>query len=146
MTGSIVSINVSPERGTKKKPVPEAEFLVEEGIATDGHRGEGHRQISLLAEESADKIRQQGLAVGPGDFAENLTTRGIRLLDYPIGSRLAVGETVLLEVTQIGKECHHGCEIARATGNCVMPTEGIFCRVLRGGTIRVGDPIGGTKA
>lgn len=142
MSGIIASINVSPERGTKKKPVDEAELLPGEGFAIDGHRGFGHRQVSLLAEESADKIRAEGLAVGPGDFAENLTTRGIDLLAFPVGSRLRIGESILLEVTQIGKECHHGCEIAQTTGRCVMPTEGIFCKVLEGGTVRVDDPIG----
>ncbi|MFH1469330.1 MAG: cyclic pyranopterin monophosphate synthase MoaC [Pseudomonadota bacterium] len=138
--GELVSINISTEKGTKKVPVHEARLLVESGIEGDAHAGPWHRQISLLAEESIAPMRGRGVDLPPGVFAENLTVRGLRLTTLPIGARLRVGEA-LLEVTQIGKECHHGCEIRRLVGDCVMPREGIFTRVLEGGLLRAGDPI-----
>ena len=110
------------------------------GIVGDGHAGDWHRQVSLLAQESIDKMRAMGLDVTAGDFAENITTSGIVLVSLPIGSRLQVGET-LLEVTQIGKECHTRCAIFYQAGDCVMPKEGIFVKVLTGGTIQPGDEI-----
>lgn len=139
--GSVVSLNISEKTGEIKNPVAEAVFLDARGISGDAHCGLSEiRQVSLLAEESAEKIRRMGLSVGAGAFAENITTRGIVLKNLPVGTRLRIGET-LQEVSQIGKECHHGCAIKETTGTCVMPTEGIFTRVLKGGRIRTGDPI-----
>jgi len=111
------------------------------GFKDDAHAGDWHRQVSLLAIESIEKIRAKGLDVGPGDFAENITTRGIDLVNLPIGTRLKVGEEVLMEVTQIGKECHTRCAIYYQAGDCVMPREGIFTKVLKGGRVRKSDPI-----
>jgi MOSC domain-containing protein YiiM len=114
---------------------------VEHGLADDAHAGAWHRQVSLLAVESIDKMRLMGLDVGPGDFGENLTTRGLDLVSLPVGTRLEVGEETLLEITQIGKECHDRCAIYYQAGDCVMPKEGVFARVLNGGMIEVGDEI-----
>ena len=111
------------------------------GLKDDAHAGDWHRQVSLLAMESIDKIRAKGLDVEPGDFAENITTLGIDLVHLPIGTRLNVGDEVLMEVTQIGKECHTKCAIYHQVGDCVMPREGIFAKVLKGGTVKKGDPI-----
>ena len=134
MSGRIVAVNISPDKGEQKKPVASAELREGHGIVGDAHAGDWHRQVSLLAEESIEKMRRLGLDVDPGAFAENLTTRGIDLISLPIGSRLAAGE-VLLEVTQIGKECHDRCAIYHQAGDCVMPKEGIFARVLQGGRL-----------
>jgi MOSC domain-containing protein YiiM len=120
--------------------VAEVELVVEHGIAGDAHAGEWHRQVSLLARESIAKMQKLGLDVTTGDFAENITTEGIDLPSLPVGTRLEVGEA-LLEVTQIGKECHTRCAIYYQAGDCVMPKEGIFARVLKGGIIRPGSPI-----
>ena len=100
-----------------------------------------HRQVSLLAMESIDKMREMGFDLGPGDFAENLTTEGLEVASLPVGTQISIGEDILLEVTQIGKECHSGCAILRQTGKCIMPKEGVFARVLRGGSVCVGDQI-----
>lgn len=115
-------------------------MLENHGIVGDAHAGDWHRQVSLLAKESIDKMRAMGLDVTNGDFAENITTSGINLTSLPVGSRLQVGET-LLEVTQIGKECHARCAIYYQAGDCVMPKEGIFARVLRSGAIKPGDTV-----
>lgn len=115
-------------------------MLENHGIVGDAHAGDWHRQVSLLAKESIDKMRAMGLDVTNGDFAENITTSGINLTSLPVGSRLQVGET-LLEVTQIGKECHARCAIYYQAGDCVMPKEGIFARVLRSGAIKPGDAV-----
>ncbi|MEG6521507.1 MOSC domain-containing protein [Desulfotomaculum sp. 1211_IL3151] len=139
--GKIVAVCTSPKKGMRKKNVGEAMLLVEHGIEGDAHVGEWHRQVSLLAQESIEKMRQMGLKVGPGDFAENLTTEGIDLVSLPIGAKLKIGEAALGEVTQIGKECHTRCAIYYQAGDCVMPKEGIFIRVLQGGTVKVGDNI-----
>lgn len=139
--GKIVAVCTSPKKGMRKKNVGEALLVVEHGIEGDAHVGEWHRQVSLLALESIEKMRQMGLKVGPGDFAENLTTEGIDLVSLPIGTKLKIGETALGEVTQIGKECHTRCAIYYQAGDCVMPKEGIFIRVLQGGTVKVGDNI-----
>lgn len=133
----LVSINISEKTGEQKKPVARIECLEDSGLANDAHAGPWHRQVSLLAEESIETMRRQGLELLPGDFAENLTVRGIDLLSLPIGSRLRIGE-VLLEITQIGKECHASCAIRQKAGDCVMPREGIFTRVLAGGTLTPG--------
>ncbi|MBM4288641.1 MAG: MOSC domain-containing protein [Deltaproteobacteria bacterium] len=139
--GRIVAVSVSATKGVKKDNVPEAEFVVEYGLEGDAHAGDWHRQVSLLAEESIDKMRQQGLDLKPGDFAENVTTRGIDIPHLPVGTRLRLGQEVELEVTQIGKACHHGCAIKQQVGDCVMPREGIFARVIRGGRVRPQDDI-----
>lgn len=136
----IISINISDAKGERKKPVASAELEPEHGIAGDAHAGKWHRQVSLLASESIEKMKQKGLDVGPGDFAENLTTTGVDLPVLPIGTRLRLGHT-LVEVTQIGKKCHNRCNIYHQAGDCVMPREGIFVKVLEGGSIAAGDPI-----
>jgi MOSC domain-containing protein YiiM len=139
-SGSVVTVNVSAAKGERKKPVPEVMFQEEHGIVGDGHAGPWHRQVSLLAQESIDKMVAQGLDVGPGDFAENITTLGIEVFTLPIGTTMQLGDT-LVEVTQIGKECHTRCAIYHQAGDCVMPREGIFVRVLKGGRVAPGDPI-----
>lgn len=139
--GRIVAVCTSPKKGMRKKNVGESLLMVEHGLEGDAHVGEWHRQVSLLALESIEKMRQIGLNVGPGDFAENLTTEGIDLVSLPVGTKLAIGENGLGEVTQIGKECHTRCAIYHQAGDCVMPKEGIFVRVLRGGPVKVGDSI-----
>ncbi len=143
MKGQIIAISVSEEKGTRKRNVQEAELSEDYGIEGDAHAGEGHRQVSLLAAESIEKMKAQGLDVEPGNFAENLTTQGLDLLDLPIGTCLVLGRhgEVLVEVTQIGKVCHHRCAIYYLAGDCVMPREGIFVKVLKGGKIFPGDPI-----
>jgi len=138
----LLAVCKSKEKGTRKKPVESGLIKEEFGLADDAHADcTTHRQISLLAEESIDKMRRMGLKVGPGDFAENLTTRGIDLPALPIGTRLLVGQDVLLEVSQIGKECHARCAIFQQAGTCVMPLEGVFARVVRGGVVKPGDLI-----
>lgn len=134
------SVNVSGGKGERKKPVAGAEIRTGHGLVGDGHAGSWHRQVSLLALESIEKMRSRGLEVGPGDFAENLTTSGIELLELPLGSRLKVGPAVL-EITQHGKECHDRCAIYRQAGDCVMPREGIFAVVVKGATVKSGDAI-----
>lgn len=137
----IVSINISQHKGTFKQPVPQAELRIDYGIVGDAHAGNWHRQISLLAQESIDRMTHMGVAdLTPGKFAENITTEGIELYTLPVGTKLLLGEC-LTEVTQIGKECHQHCEIFKKVGKCVMPTEGIFVKVLQEGTIRPGDSI-----
>lgn len=142
MAGCIVSINVSDRKGVKKTPVGEASVRENFGIEGDAHASEKwHRQVSLLAVESIGKMRAMGLDVGPGDFAENLTTEGIDLVGLPVGTRMNIGGSVEAEVSQIGKLCHSRCAIFEAAGDCVMPREGIFVKVLKGGSIKVGDEI-----
>jgi MOSC domain-containing protein YiiM len=136
----VEAVCISENKGERKKPVESVELRENHGIIGDGHAGDWHRQVSLLAEESIEKMRKLGLDVNAGDFAENITTSGIDLVSLPIGSRLQVGET-LLEVTQIGKECHTRCAIFYQAGDCVMPKEGIFAKVITGGVIRPGDPV-----
>jgi MOSC domain-containing protein YiiM len=137
----IFSISTSDKKSVRKENVQEAFLRKDHGIVNDAHAGDWHRQISLLAVESIRKMTDQGLAVGPGDFAENITTEGIDLLSLPIGQKLRLGDEILVEITQKGKECHDRCAIYYQAGDCVMPREGIFARVLTGGTIRTGDPI-----
>lgn len=136
----VIAVCISEKKGERKKPVEAVELLENHGIVGDAHAGDWHRQVSLLAKESIDKMRAMGLDVTNGDFAENITTSGINLPSLPVGSRLQVGET-LLEVTQIGKECHARCAIYYQAGDCVMPKEGIFARVLRSGAIKPGDAV-----
>ncbi|OGN89492.1 MAG: molybdenum cofactor sulfurase [Chloroflexi bacterium RBG_13_46_9] len=138
----VIAVCRSEKRGMRKTPVPEGKFRKEFGMIGDAHADENwHRQVSLLAQESVDKMRKLGCDVGPGDFAENLTTEGIELVTLPIGTKLSAGKNVILEVSQIGKECHTRCAIFYQAGTCVMPTEGIFTRVIKGGTIKPGDSI-----
>jgi len=141
MNASVVAVCISLAKGEKKTPVERVELRQNHGIVGDAHAGEWHRQVSLLARESIAKMQAMGLTVDAGDFAENITTSGIDLVSLPIGTCLAVGDT-LLEVTQIGKECHTRCAIYYQAGDCVMPKEGIFARVVRGGEVSPGDSIG----
>lgn len=141
MTGQVISVNISEKKGEKKTPVKTGRLVEGEGLREDGHAGTGTRQLSLLALESIEKIRGKGLAVNPGDFAENITTRGIVLHLLPIGALILVGAQVLLRVTQIGKECHSRCNIFYQVGDCVMPKEGIFAEVIKGGEVQAGDPV-----
>jgi MOSC domain-containing protein YiiM len=136
----VLAVCISENKGERKKPVEAVELRENHGIVGDAHAGEWHRQVSLLAQESIDKMRALGLDVTAGDFAENITTSGIDLVSLPVGTRLQAGET-LLEVTQIGKECHTRCAIFYQAGDCVMPKEGIFVKVITGGVIRPGDEI-----
>jgi MOSC domain-containing protein YiiM len=140
MNGRVIAVCISTRKGEKKVPIDMAELRPRHGIVGDAHAGDWHRQVSLLAMESIDKMRMLGLDVEAGAFAENITTKGIDLTGLPVGSRLYVGDTVL-EVTQIGKECHTRCAIYQQAGDCVMPKEGIFARVLTGGSVRGGDLI-----
>jgi len=140
MSARIVAVNISLNKGEQKLPVAAVELRANHGIVGDAHAGDWHRQVSLLAEESIEKMRRLGLDVDPGAFAENLTTRGIDLVALPVGSRLALGDA-LLEITQIGKECHTRCAIYHQAGDCVMPKEGIFARVLRGGWLTAGTEV-----
>ncbi|MDD2273084.1 MAG: MOSC domain-containing protein [Desulfuromonadaceae bacterium] len=136
----VVAVNMSEKKGERKSPVTAVDLLVNHGIAGDAHAGDWHRQVSLLAEESIDKMRALGLNVNAGDFAENITTQGINLVSLPVGSLLQVGES-LLEITQIGKECHNRCAIFYQAGDCVMPKEGVFAKVVTGGTVRPIDKV-----
>jgi MOSC domain-containing protein YiiM len=137
----IVSIAVSKKKGTPKTPVEEAYLSMDYGLEGDAHAGPWHRQVSLLASESIAEARRQGLDVGFGDFAENIATIGIDWKNIPIGTRARLGATVMIEITQIGKECHNRCAIYYKAGDCIMPREGVFARVLVEGPIKCGDPI-----
>jgi len=140
--GIIRAVCTSKKTGMRKKNVGEGVFIKNYGIEGDAHGNEAtHRQVSLLALESIRKMRDMGLDVGPGDFAENLTTEGIDLLSLPLGTKIQIGAEVILEISQHGKECHTPCAIYRQAGTCVMPTEGIFGKVIHGGRVRVGDGI-----
>ena len=159
MMGRIVSINISRKKHVTKAPVDEARLIEDLGIEGDAHAAPGDRQVSLLMEESIDKMRalltekwrdepdrkrpkKLDLDLDPGAFAENLTVEGLDLLALSIGDELTAAEGVLLRVSKIGKECHHGCAIYKTLGDCIMPREGIFCEVVRGGVIHPGDSIG----
>ena len=138
---SVLAICISERRGIQKHPVPQAELQADYGIVGDAHAGNWHRQVSLLGIESVRKVQEKvDFPLKPGDFAENLLTEGICLYQLSVGTRLRLGP-VLAEVTQIGKTCHNDCAIRQAAGDCVMPREGIFVRILEGGTLRPGDPI-----
>ena len=154
MRGKIASINISVQKGEKKKPVKEA-FINELGIEGDGHSGEWHRQVSFLSYESIESFNQKGsINTGPGDFAENITTRGIDLVGLKVGDILSImdenskaggSKKVILEVTQIGKECVAPCSIYYQVGSCIMPKEGLFCKVIKTGKIKVGNSIKAEK-
>lgn len=137
----VVAINISEKKGTIKKPILSAEFKIDHGMVGDAHAGDWHRQVSLLGQESIDKMISMGAKdLTPGKFAENITTQGICLYELPIGTRLQIGDTIQ-EVTQIGKKCHSGCEIKKLTGDCIMPREGIFTKIIKEGQIKSGDEI-----
>lgn len=136
----VVSVCISEKKGTKKHPVDKIELKKDHGIVGDAHAGNWHRQVSFLGEESVDRMRSVLPDLDSGDFAENIMTEGLELYTLPIGTRLQVGE-VVFEVTQIGKECHHGCEIRQLVGDCVMPREGIFGIVIEEGFVYPGDEI-----
>ncbi|MBC8591009.1 cyclic pyranopterin monophosphate synthase MoaC [Wansuia hejianensis] len=139
--GKVLSVNISDKKGVIKKPIKEGVFIEEFGLENDAHGGNWHRQVSLLAIESFEKMKDLGIdGLVPGIFAENITTEGIELFSLPIGTRFKIGETIQ-ELTQIGKECHTGCEISKKVGKCVMPKEGIFTKIIKGGVVREGDPI-----
>jgi MOSC domain-containing protein YiiM len=140
---SVIAVCQSEKKGTKKTPVAEVTIKEDYGVVGDAHADcTTHRQVSLLAIESIDKMRNKGFDfLQPGDFAENITTKGIDLASLPIGTRLSVGKEVILEITQIGKECHAACAIRQQVGDCIMPREGIFARVIRGGRVKAVDNI-----
>ena len=142
MIGKIISINISDKKGVRKKPVKEAILKTDFGMEGDAHASsKWHRQVSLLALESIKKMQDKGLKVNPGDFAENITTEGIDLLKLPVGTKMIIGSNIEVEVSQIGKVCHTRCEIYNQAGDCVMPKEGIFVKVLKGGKVTEGDEI-----
>ena len=137
----VISVNISEKRGTQKHEVPEIRLVANYGISGDAHAGDWHRQVSLLADESIDQMRKDHVSgLVSGAFAENMITRGIDVKNLPLKTKLRIG-AALLEITQIGKECHNDCEIRRAAGRCVMPTDGVFARVLEGGLVKPGDSI-----
>ncbi len=140
MEPSVVSVCISENKGEQKKEVPSVLLKEKHGIVGDAHAGDWDRQVSLLAEESVDTMRAKGLELQSGAFAENIVTRGVTLTALAVGTRLMLGDA-LLEVTRIGKECHSRCAIYYQAGDCVMPREGIFARVLQGGTVQAGDRI-----
>ena len=138
----IIAVCSSEKKGTTKKAIAEGELKENYGLVGDAHAdSNSHRQVSLLAMESINKILGLGFDVGPGDFAENLTTEGIDLMSLPVGIHILIGDEIILELTQIGKECHSGCAIYRQIGKCIMPQEGVFTRVIHGGLVRAGDTI-----
>jgi MOSC domain-containing protein YiiM len=137
----VLAVNLSKEKGVIKHPIDKGYFEVEHGLVGDAHAGKWHRQVSLLGQESVDKMTALGVkGLGAGKFAENITTEGIELFRLPVGTKLSIGET-LMEVTQIGKQCHAGCQIKLQVGDCIMPREGIFTRVVKAGWVKAGDEI-----
>jgi MOSC domain-containing protein YiiM len=140
--GKIIAVCTSEKKGTVKKPMNEVTIEEGYGVSGDAHADcQTHRQVSLLAMESIAKMRNKGLELDCGDFAENITTEGIDLVSMPVGTRLLAGDEVVLEMSQIGKECHADCAIRQQIGDCIMPREGIFARVIHGGTLKPGDTI-----
>ena len=137
----IVSLATSRKKGTPKVPVAEVSLVREHGIEGDAHSGPWHRQVSFLAAESIEKARNEGLDVTFGSFAENIATRGVDWEKVPVGARFNLGDSAQVEITQKGKECHNKCAIYYMAGDCIMPREGIFARVLKGGKIRCGEPV-----
>jgi MOSC domain-containing protein YiiM len=139
---NVIAVCVSKEKGTRKVAVPEITLKENYGVEGDAHADSSwHRQVSLLADESIDKMRGKGMELACGDFAENITTKGITLNTLPIGTVFRIGKDVVLELTQIGKECHASCEIRTLIGDCIMPKEGIFTKVIKGGKVKAGDAI-----
>ena len=142
MKGKITAVCISDTKGVRKTPCPSGVFLENYGMENDAHAECGiKRQVSLLSVDSIEKMKGMGLSVGPGDFAENLTTQGVELLSLPVGTRICIGKDIILEVSQLGKECHGGCAIRQEIGKCIMPREGIFARVIHGGCVGAGDDI-----
>jgi molybdopterin adenylyltransferase len=139
--GKVLAVNISEEKGTRKTNIQSCSLLKDFGLKGDAHGGPWHRQVSLLANESIEKMRAMGLNVSYGDFAENITTEGLNLVHLPIGTEIRIGNSALLRVTQIGKQCHERCAIYYQAGDCVMPREGIFAEVLNEGEVKVGDKI-----
>jgi MOSC domain-containing protein YiiM len=139
--GKVLAVNISEKKGTKKTNINSCLLLKDFGLKADAHAGPWHRQVSLLANESIQKMRAKGLKVSYGDFAENITTEGIDLVHLPIRTGIRIGDSVFLRVTQIGKECHTRCAIYYQAGDCVMPKEGIFAEVVTEGEVKVGDKI-----
>jgi len=139
--GRIEAICIGAEKGARKRPVPTADLRADFGLVGDAHAGPGPRQVSLLASESIETVREQIPDLSDGDFAENIVTSGLDLQRARVGERLLAGAGVILEVTRIGKECHQGCAIEQQTGDCIMPREGVFCRVIMGGRLQPGDAI-----
>jgi len=139
--GRVLAVNISKDKGTKKTNVHSCLVLREHGLQGDAHAGPWHRQVSLLANESIQKMREMGLDLAYGDFAENITTEGIDLVHLPVGTEIRIGDSVRLRVTQIGKICHDRCAIYYQVGDCIMPKEGIFAEVLSEGEVKVGDEI-----
>jgi MOSC domain-containing protein YiiM len=138
---TIVAICTSDKKGVRKLNVLFGELIPDHGLKGDAHAGSWPRQVSLLAIESIKKMQEMGLQVGPGDFAENITTEGIELYSLPLGTLIQLGDDAVGEVTQIGKECHIRCGIFYEAGDCIMPREGIFVKILKGGHIRIGDKV-----
>jgi TatD DNase family protein len=138
--GWIRAVNISEKRGTQKQNVHSARIIEDYGLEQDAHAGKWHRQVSLLSYEKIEEFKEKGAPVDDGAFGENLIVEGFDLKQLPVGTKLACNE-VVLEVTQIGKQCHHGCEIFQKMGDCIMPREGIFARVLRGGIVSEGDEV-----
>lgn len=138
--GQVMAVCISEKKGTQKKGIAEGHFIEEFGIEQDAHAGKWHRQVSLLSYETIEAFKERGAEIGDGAFGENVIVKGIDLVHLPIGTRLSCGD-ILLEVTQIGKECHSHCEIFKKMGECIMPANGIFTRVLRGGVMKEGDEI-----
>ena len=136
----IKAVCISEKKGTAKKNIGESEIVENFGLKDDAHGGTWHRQVSLLSYDKIEEFKALGVDVKDGDFGENLIVEGLDLSKLPIGTKLGINQ-VMLEVTQIGKECHSGCAIAQAVGKCIMPTEGIFARVIRGGTVKIGDEV-----
>ena len=139
--GTILAVSVSDRKGVRKSNVEEGLLRPDHGLEGDAHAGDWHRQVSLLDIQSIQKIREAGVDVSPGDFAENLTTEGLRLWELPVGTKVRIGPEAEAEVTQIGKECHARCAIFKQVGDCVMPREGIFVKILRPGRVKPGDRI-----
>jgi MOSC domain-containing protein YiiM len=138
---SVVAVSVSAKKGVVKENVPQVELVVDHGVKGDAHAEGGKRQVSLLALEGIDRMRAAGADVKPGDFAENITTRGLAVDKLPVGAHLRIGSEVELTITQIGKACHHGCAIRELVGDCIMPREGVFASVEKAGVVRPGDRI-----
>jgi len=139
MKGMVLAVNISENKGTKKKNIGECEITTN-GLLNDAHSGDWHRQVSLLDIKSIKKMKKLGLNLDYGDFAENITTKGLTLYKLPIGTRFYIN-SVILELTQIGKECHFDCAIKQQVGKCIMPKEGVFAKVIKPGKIKIGDKI-----
>ncbi len=139
MEGKVLSVCISSEKGTKKREVNSASLIPDWGIEGDAHAGRWHRQMSLLSVEEINKMKRRIPDLMPGDFAENIITKGIDLDQIKIGDRIIIGDNIVLEVSQIGKECHSGCEIQKLTGECIMPKKGVFTKVLKGGIVKRND-------